>query len=70
MNPKIPAHYMRYVEQTLGPSLRYYLELQSQRGEAMQKSQKATFLHCLKAKQNKTSNDINYTTQRVGNKSL
>lgn len=66
MNPQIPAHYMRYVGQTLGPSLRLYLELQSRRGEAIQKSQKPTFLHCLKTKQDKKKNTMVSTTQQGG----
>jgi len=44
---------MIFVGQTLGPSFRLYLELQSRRGEVIQKSQKPTFLHCLKTKQDK-----------------
>ena len=66
MNPQIPAHYMRYVWQMLGPSLRLYLELQSRRDEAIQKWQKPTFLHCLKTTKDQKENRINYTA-RVGN---
>lgn len=34
----------------------------------MQKSQNQTSLHCLKTKQDKNANGINYTARRVGNK--